>query len=250
MARKRTTKAKVAAAAVVEQSDSVSFQNLGIEWKPRPDGSAELRLAYEGPLASRDEVVARAGTWRQGSGPWSETRELPLMLVADIADDCIRDLRAYHSTWPLSGSHSVRHALMRYDLTERPPEPVGSYHDALAAGDAAAANAAYEPDGVVQEPSGSAYAHSGEDRAAWYRAILGDGSLPLMLGTITDGAIRDLDEMTNAFVLMPDGQRVDALQKLKGHVDENTGSARQQSQLADLTRRLDAVHRNLRRVGR
>ena len=78
MARKRTTKAKVAAAAVVEQSDSVSFQNLGIEWKPRPDGSAELRLAYEGPLASRDEVVARAGTWRQGSGPWSETRELPL----------------------------------------------------------------------------------------------------------------------------------------------------------------------------
>src|SRR5512141_2681548 len=61
MARKRTTKAKVAAAATVEQTESVSFQNLGIEWKPRPDGSAELRVAYEGPLASRDEVIARAG---------------------------------------------------------------------------------------------------------------------------------------------------------------------------------------------
>src|SRR5512138_1338251 len=78
MARKRTTKAKVSTATMVEQTDSVSFQNLGIEWKPRPDGSAELRVAYEGPLATRDEVVARAGTWRDGSGPWAETRELPL----------------------------------------------------------------------------------------------------------------------------------------------------------------------------
>jgi hypothetical protein len=112
--------------------------------------------------------------------------ELPVMLVADIADDCVRDLRVYHSTWPLNGRHEVRHPLMQYALTERPAEPVGTYHDALAAGDAAAADGVYEPDGTVREPAGDAYAHSGADRSAWYAAVLSDGSLPLKLGTITD----------------------------------------------------------------
>jgi hypothetical protein len=78
MAKKRGSKTKASTEAVIEQAAPVSFQNLGIEWKPKPDGSAELLVAYEGPLASRDEVIARAGTWREGSGPWAETRELPL----------------------------------------------------------------------------------------------------------------------------------------------------------------------------
>jgi ketosteroid isomerase-like protein len=114
-------------------------------------------------------------------------RELPVMLVADIdAEDYIRDLRIYHSTWPLTGAHAVRSPLMQYTLTTRPPEPVGAYHEALAAGDAAAADAVFEPDGTVREPAGSAYAHAGDDRRAWYEAILSDGPLPLKLGTITD----------------------------------------------------------------
>lgn len=78
MAKKRSSSSKSSAEAIVEQAATVSFQNLGIEWKPKPDGSAELRVAYAGPLAARGEVIARAGTWRQGSGPWAETRELPL----------------------------------------------------------------------------------------------------------------------------------------------------------------------------
>jgi hypothetical protein len=78
MAKKRSPRTKSSAEAITEQAASVSFQNLGIEWKPKPDGSAELLVAYDGPLATRDEVIARAGTWREGSGPWAETRELPL----------------------------------------------------------------------------------------------------------------------------------------------------------------------------
>jgi len=78
MAKKRTSKTKAAAGAVVEQAPAVSFQNVGIEWRPGPDGSTELVVAYEGPLATRKEVIARAGTWREGSAPWAETRELPL----------------------------------------------------------------------------------------------------------------------------------------------------------------------------
>ncbi len=82
-------------------------------------------------------------------------KELPVMLVADIdAEAHIRDLRIYHSTWPLTGSHRVRSPLMQYTLATRPPEPVGSYHDALAAGDAAAADAVFESAGSVREPAG------------------------------------------------------------------------------------------------
>ncbi len=114
-------------------------------------------------------------------------KELPILMVADVAaDDCIRDLRVYHSMWPLYGTHSVRSPLMHYALTERPAEPIGTYHDALNAADAVTADSVYEPGGVVREPAGSAFAHAGADRTAWYLAILAEGPIPLKLGTITD----------------------------------------------------------------
>jgi hypothetical protein len=78
MAKKRVTKAKESGDAVAEQAISVSIKDLGLAWRPRPDGSAELAVAYQGRLAGRDEVIARTGTWREGSGPWADTRELPL----------------------------------------------------------------------------------------------------------------------------------------------------------------------------
>ncbi len=113
-------------------------------------------------------------------------RELPVMLVADIEDDCIRDLRVYHSTWPLTGRHQVRPPLMQYTLAEKPAPPVDAYHAALAAGDAEAADAVFSEGGSVREPSGGEYLHAGEARLAWYRMILSDGPLVLKLGAITD----------------------------------------------------------------
>jgi hypothetical protein len=113
--------------------------------------------------------------------------ELPIMLVADISEDCIRDLRIYHSTWPLSGKHEVRHPVLdNYHIAEQPAEPVGTYHRALTDGDAALADSVFEPTGVVREPSGSSYAHTGAERTAWYEKILSDGGIKLHLGSITD----------------------------------------------------------------
>ena len=113
--------------------------------------------------------------------------ELPVMLIADIAEECIRDLRIYHSTWPLYGKHEERHAVLHnYHLAEEPAEPVGTYHRALAAGDASAADSVFEPEGVVREPAGSEYSHAGADRTAWYKTILSDGGIQLHLGSITD----------------------------------------------------------------
>lgn len=112
--------------------------------------------------------------------------ELPVMLVADIEDDCIRDLRVYHSTWPLTGGHRVRPPLMQYDLEPRLAPPLDAYHAALAAGDAAAADAVFSEDGMVREPAGGSFVHSGAERTAWYEAILSSGPLELKLGAVTD----------------------------------------------------------------
>ncbi len=71
-------KASPAAATPGTATVSGSFQHLGIEWRTSVDGSGELVVAYDGPLATRDELIARAGTWRQGKGPWGETREVSL----------------------------------------------------------------------------------------------------------------------------------------------------------------------------
>lgn len=112
--------------------------------------------------------------------------ELPVMLVADAEEDSIRDLRVYHSTWPLTGSHLMRHPLMQYALTERPAEPVRSYHEALAEADPDKADAAFEPDGSVREPAGGKWVYSGAERTEWYRNVLAEGPIVLHLGTITD----------------------------------------------------------------
>jgi hypothetical protein len=134
-------------------------------------------------VVTPSRIVHELTLWLEYAG---EEREVPVMLVAEVEGDAIRDLRVYHSTWPLTGRHAVRPPLMQYDLHERPPEPVGTYHDALAAGDAEAADSVFEPDGVVREPAGSRWEHRGDDRTQWYRTILADGDLPLQLGTITD----------------------------------------------------------------
>ena len=73
--------------------------------------------------------------------------ELPVLLVADIAEDSLRDLRIYHSTWPLSGGHLVRGPLLEPDANAELTEPVVSYEKALAAGDIDALQALFEDDG-------------------------------------------------------------------------------------------------------
>ncbi len=112
--------------------------------------------------------------------------QVPVMLVADVAGGIVRNLRIYHSTWPLTGRHVVRHPLMPYTLTERPPEPVGTYHEALGRGDADAADGVFEADGMVREPAGGRWVYRGPERTSWYRAVLSQGPIVLHLGTITD----------------------------------------------------------------
>jgi hypothetical protein len=65
--------------------------------------------------------------------------------------------------WPLTGEHHHRAPLLEQDPDLHDPDIVGDYQRALAAGDAEAAVATFEPDAYVREPAGSAYIHRGDD---------------------------------------------------------------------------------------
>lgn len=116
-------------------------------------------------------------------------RELPVLLVADSDEDQIRDLRVYHSTWPLTGGHVVRGPLRESDPSSRCPEPVASYEAALLAGDVDRIHALFEPDGYVREPAGSAYKHVGPAREDFYGPLRTAGGVRLTNVTCTDDGV-------------------------------------------------------------
>ena len=79
--------------------------------------------------------------------------ELPVAIVADRDGDArIIEIRIYHGAWPLTGRHANRPPLLQPDPDLHPPDVVGEYQRALAAGDVEAAAAAFQPDAYVRAP--------------------------------------------------------------------------------------------------
>jgi hypothetical protein len=114
---------------------------------------------------------------------------LPLALAADRDEDSrILELRIYYSGWPLSGGHAVRPPVLQPDPDLHESDVVGTYQRALAAGDAEAVVAAFEPDGFVREPAGEAYTHRGTDelRALFETFFSNGGGIPLEHCAVTD----------------------------------------------------------------
>jgi hypothetical protein len=115
--------------------------------------------------------------------------ELPLALAANLdRDGRMIELRMYFSTGPLTDEHRNRPPLLQPDRDLREPDVVGEYQRALAAGDVDAAVAAFEPDGYVREPAGSAYTHRGTDelRALFELFFSNGGGISLEHCAVTD----------------------------------------------------------------
>ena len=90
--------------------------------------------------------------------------ELPMALAGDRGEDGrLTELRVYYSGWPVTGGHAIRPPVLQPDPDLHLPELLASYQRALAAGDAEAAVAAFEPDGFVREPAGEPFVHRGTD---------------------------------------------------------------------------------------
>jgi hypothetical protein len=115
--------------------------------------------------------------------------ELPVAIAADRdADARLMELRIYFSTWPLTGGHAIRPPLLQPDPDVEEADVVGEYQHALAAGDANAAVATFDPDGLVREPAGGEYVHRGHEelRSLYELFFSNGGGIPLEHCTATD----------------------------------------------------------------
>jgi hypothetical protein len=86
------------------------------------------------------------------------------------------------------GRHTNRPPLLQPDPDLQPPDIVGEYLRALAAGDVEAAVAAFEPDGYIREPAGDRYVHQGHDELEqlYERFFSNGGGVVLEYCTFTD----------------------------------------------------------------
>lgn len=115
--------------------------------------------------------------------------DVPHALVADHdPDGRLEELRIYFSTWAMWARHAQRPPLLQRDPELREADVVGEYQRALAAGDAEAVVATFEPDGYAREPTGGAHVHRGrEGLGAFYGHLFsGGGGIPLEHCAVVD----------------------------------------------------------------
>jgi hypothetical protein len=115
--------------------------------------------------------------------------DLPVAIVTDRRPDGrIDEVRMYYSSWPLTGRHVNRPPLLQPDPELSQSDVVAEYQRALAAGDAEAIVAAFEPDGYAREPAGGRYVHRGPDglRAFYEHLFSNDGGISLQHCALID----------------------------------------------------------------
>jgi hypothetical protein len=115
--------------------------------------------------------------------------ELPIAVASDHDErGRIVEQRIYFSSWPLTGGHAIRPPVLQSRPGLGELDVVGEYQQALAAGDADAVMAAFEPDASVREPGGRAYTHRGanELRAFYEHVFSNGGGIPLEHCAVTD----------------------------------------------------------------
>jgi hypothetical protein len=112
---------------------------------------------------------------------------LPVAVVLDGPENALREIRVYHSMWPLIDSHQVRAPLLDADPGIELQGAAADYQHALAAGDVDGIMAAYEPTATTREPSGGPYAYTGAEAIRKiYGMMLADGGIKLEFCTATD----------------------------------------------------------------
>jgi len=107
---------------------------------------------------------------------------LPAAIVTSKEPDGrIDELRIYFSSWPLTGRHMNRPPLLQPDPGLQANDIVAEYQRALAAGEADAVVATFEPEGYAREPAGGPYVHRGPHglRAFYELLFSNDGGIPL-----------------------------------------------------------------------
>lgn len=117
--------------------------------------------------------------------------ELPVAIVTDFAANGLIDaIRVYHSSWPLTRDHQVRHPILPTDGSIALTGAVAQYQQGLAAGNREMVLGAFEEDGEVREPAGGPYRYRGADHAKIYDLMFANGGgIPLEFCTATDDGV-------------------------------------------------------------
>jgi hypothetical protein len=141
-------------------------------------------------LAERNVSVEDRGVVRTGprgfgevtlhlNGPEGQV-DLPVAIVADRQPDGrLTEVRIYFSRWPLTGRHANRAPLLQRDPELSESDVVGEYQRALAAGDADAIVATFEPDGYAREPAGDEHRGREALRVFYEQHFSNGGGIPL-----------------------------------------------------------------------
>jgi hypothetical protein len=116
---------------------------------------------------------------------------LPYAVVGEYAgDDALKEIRVYHSMWPLIGTHEVRRAILPAGKAEQLSDVIAIYQEALAEGDLAAIVGTFEPDGYFREPAGGPHVHRGTKQLTRFmEMILRPGGIALEHCTVSDDGV-------------------------------------------------------------
>lgn len=112
---------------------------------------------------------------RLPAGRWA----LPVAVVQEGPSGHVKELRIYHSLWPLIGSRRVRKPVLPADPSLKLPDIVAKYVEALASGDADGIVAALDKEGVYREPSGTKHAGTERVREAHAKMFSHGGGLTI-----------------------------------------------------------------------
>jgi hypothetical protein len=135
-------------------------------------------------LTATDERIVAEFVLYLGHG--GETIDLPVAVVADLVEGGISAVRVYHSTWPLTGEHTIRAPLLEPAEGLEEPEVIGAYMAGIEEPDKEAVLALFAEDGYVREPSGARYKHVGpEGLRHFYDPALDSGGVVLHHCTAT-----------------------------------------------------------------
>jgi hypothetical protein len=164
-----------------------AFATGTAEWLRERDAVVENVILTRTPARTVEEVVLNllADDGRRV--------ELPVAVVSDRNPDrTLKVIRVYHSTWPLTGEHRVRHPLLPADPGLHAEGIPGDYQRALAEGDLEGILATFEPHGYAREPSGAAYLHRGIEalRELYAHMFANGGGIGLDHCTLTDDGVR------------------------------------------------------------
>ena len=119
-----------------------------------------------------------------------ERTELPFAVVGDRTGGSLRQIRVYHSNWPLEGRHRLRSPIIPRDPSLVLPDIVAAYMDALDTGNLQGSISVFEPTGYFREPSGGVNIYRGpEGIRQVYGAFYAVGGIHLRHCSVIDDGV-------------------------------------------------------------